>query len=69
MSRGGRILTLEGQVEWRFGVVANIAENHTDIDGKVYFNAAEAMQGEYYKVFIESADSYDLYGRTEDYQL
>ena len=40
-----------------------------DIDGKVYFNAAEAMQGEYYKVFIESADSYDLYGRTEDYQL
>ena len=40
-----------------------------DIDGKVYFHAAEAMQGEYYKVFIESADSYDLYGRTEDYQL
>ena len=40
-----------------------------DIDGKVYFNASEAMQGEYYKVFIESADSYDLYGRTEDYQL
>lgn len=40
-----------------------------DIDGKVYFHAAEARQGEYYKVFIESADSYDLYGRTEDYQL
>ena len=40
-----------------------------DIDGKVYFYAAEATQGEYYKVLIESADSYDLYGRTEDYQL
>ncbi len=40
-----------------------------DIDGKVYFHAAEATQGEYYKVLIESADSYDLYGRTEDYQL
>ena len=43
--------------------------NAPDIDGKIYFHAAEAMQGEYYKVFIESADGYDLYGRTEDYQL
>lgn len=42
--------------------------NAPDIDGKVYFHAAEAMQGEYYKVIIESADYYDLYGRTEDYQ-
>ena len=38
-----------------------------DIDGKVYFNALEAMQGERYTVCIESADSYDLYGKTEDY--
>ena len=43
--------------------------NAPDIDGKIYFHAAEAMQGEYYKVFIESADGYDFYGRTEDYQL
>ena len=41
--------------------------NAPDIDGKVYFHAAEAMQGERYIVKIESADSYDLYGSTEDY--
>ncbi len=42
--------------------------NAPDIDGKVYFHAAEAMQGERYQVWIESADDYDLYGKTEDYQ-
>ncbi len=42
--------------------------NAPDIDGKVYFHAPEAVQGERYTVFIESADSYDLYGKTEDYQ-
>ena len=41
--------------------------NAPDIDGKVYFNAYEAMQGETYKVKILSADSYDLYGKTEEY--
>ena len=40
-----------------------------EIDGKVFFNAAEAMQGEYYEVKIDSADAYDLYGHTEDYEL
>lgn len=40
-----------------------------DIDGKVYFNAAEAMQGERYEVIVDSADSYDLYGHTEDYEI
>ena len=40
-----------------------------DIDGKVFFYAAEAMQGEYYEVEIDSADAYDLYGHTEDYEL
>ena len=40
-----------------------------DIDGKVYFHAHEAMQGERYSVLIERADSYDLYGKTEDYIL
>ncbi len=43
--------------------------NAPDIDGKVYFNAGEAMQGERYKVLITSADAYDLYGHTEDYEL
>ncbi len=38
-----------------------------DIDGKVYFHATEATQGEFYKVKIESADSYDLYGSTQEY--
>lgn len=38
-----------------------------DIDGKVYFNSANAVQGEYYNVIISSCDSYDLYGQTEDY--
>jgi ribosomal protein S12 methylthiotransferase len=42
--------------------------NAPDIDGKVYFNALEAMQGERYVVEIDSADAYDLYGHTEDYQ-
>ncbi len=43
--------------------------NAPDIDGKVYFHAAEAMQGKYYQVIIDEADAYDLYGHTEDYQL
>lgn len=43
--------------------------NAPDIDGKVYFNAAEATQGERYTVKIDKADSYDLYGKTEDYLL
>lgn len=42
--------------------------NAPDIDGKVYFNAAEAAQGETYQVWVENADSYDLYGKTEDYE-
>jgi ribosomal protein S12 methylthiotransferase len=39
-----------------------------DIDGKVYFHAREATQGERYTVTILNADSYDLYGETEDYR-
>lgn len=38
-----------------------------EIDGKVYFNAASAAQGEYYDVNIASCDSYDMYGKTEDF--
>ncbi len=40
-----------------------------EIDGKVYFNACSAVQGEYIEVVIDCADAYDLYGRTEDYCL
>lgn len=39
-----------------------------EIDGRVLFNAAYAAQGEFYDVLIERADSYNLYGRTEDYE-
>ena len=38
-----------------------------EIDGKVYFFAPQAEQGERYMVRIKKADSYDLYGETEDY--
>lgn len=38
-----------------------------EIDGKVYFHAREACQGEYYTVKITGSDSYDLFGQTEDY--
>lgn len=38
-----------------------------DIDGKVYFNAGNAVQGEYYDVKILSCDSYDMFGQTEDF--
>lgn len=41
--------------------------NAPEIDGKVYFNAADAMQGEFYDVIITDNDSYDLKGKTEDY--
>lgn len=43
--------------------------NAPDIDGKVYFHAAQAVQGNYYTVEITASDSYDLYGRTEDYEI
>lgn len=40
-----------------------------EIDGKVYFHAEEAVQGETYEVLIQKSDSYDLFGSTEDYSL
>lgn len=39
-----------------------------DIDGKVYFNANSAVQGERYDVVISSHDGYDMYGATGDYE-
>ncbi|MDE6075000.1 MAG: 30S ribosomal protein S12 methylthiotransferase RimO [Clostridia bacterium] len=39
-----------------------------EIDGKIYFNANSAVQGEYYDVKIESCDSYDMFGQTEDFE-
>ena len=41
--------------------------NAPDIDGKVYFNTHEAMQGEYYQVLVYDCDDYDLYAHTEDF--
>ncbi len=43
--------------------------NAPDIDGKVYFNAVEATQGERYQVIVTHAENYDLYGATEEYVL
>lgn len=43
--------------------------NAPDIDGKVYFNSPFAEQGETVKVLILSCDDYDLYGKTEDYDV
>ena len=43
--------------------------NAPDIDGKVYFNAVEAMQGESYEIIVTHAENYDLYGETEDFAL
>ena len=37
-----------------------------DIDGKVYFAAAYAEQGRTYRVKIDGADSYDLFGAAEE---
>ena len=38
-----------------------------DIDGKVYFHATEAEQGERCLVTVTGSDSYDLFGETEEY--
>ncbi len=37
-----------------------------DIDGKVYFTASHAEQGQTYRINIGSADSYDLFGAAEE---
>lgn len=37
-----------------------------EIDGCVYFTAAEGVQGKYYSVHIERADNYDLFGNSEE---
>lgn len=39
-----------------------------EIDGKVYFNAHNAVQGEYYDVLITKTEDYDLFGRTEEFE-
>lgn len=39
-----------------------------DIDGVVYFNANEAVQGQSYKIRITAYNSYDLFGKTEEYE-
>lgn len=48
--------------------VGRTYKNAPDIDGKVYFRAMEAIQGEEYDIIIYKTDSYDLYGWTKEYQ-
>ena len=43
--------------------------NAPDIDGRIYFNAGNAVQGQRYRVKIERVEDYDLFGKTEDYEL
>lgn len=43
-------------------------KNAPDIDGKVFFHALQATQGEEYEIKIKKSDSYDLYGCTEEYE-
>lgn len=38
-----------------------------EIDGKVYFNANNAVQGEYLDIIVTGCDEYDLFGKAEDY--
>ncbi len=38
-----------------------------EIDGAVYFNAPEAVQGETIEVIIDGANEYDLFGHSEDF--
>ncbi len=66
---GQRVEVLCDGIDYEKGCFVGRAYfNAPDIDGKVYFHAAEAMQGETYSVLIECAHAYDLYGKTEDYQ-
>ena len=66
--KGGFIVLCDG-IDYEKGCFVGRAYfNAPDIDGKVYFNAANATQGEYYKVKINRNDAYDLYGYTEDYE-
>ena len=47
--------------------IYNALNATVEIDGKVYFTAqTEVNQGEWYKVKIEKADAYDLYGGVID---
>ena len=62
-------VTVEGFDENMLVYYGRAYFNAPDIDGKVYFNAKNAVQGEYYAIKIVAADSYDLYGHTEDYQV
>lgn len=40
-----------------------------EIDGKVYFYAPHAVQGEYYDVIVTDGNDYDLFAHTEDYNI
>lgn len=66
--KGGTVKVLCDGIDYDAGCFVGRAYFQApDVDGKVYFNAYEANQGEYYEVLIEEADAYDMYGRTEDY--
>ena len=65
---GGTLPVLCDGIDYERGCFAGRAAfSAPEIDGKVYFRAPFAEQGEVYEVKITDAGSYDLFGHTEDY--
>ena len=65
---GGTLPVLCDGIDYESGCFAGRAAfSAPEIDGKVYFRAPFAEQGEVYEVKITDAGSYDLFGHTEDY--
>ena len=63
----GRLVVLCDGIDYEGGrFVGRAYWSAPDIDGKVYFRAPFAEQGRTYRVLITEADSYDLFGQTEE---
>lgn len=65
---GKRITVLCDGIDYEMGCFVGRAYFQApEIDGKVYFNCPEAVQGKYYDVIIDNCNQYDLFGHTPDY--
>ncbi len=65
---GKRITVLCDGIDYERGCFVGRAYFQApEIDGKIYFNCPEAVQGEYYDVVIDNCNQYDLFGHTPDY--
>ena len=64
---GKRITVLCDGIDYERGCFVGRAYFQApEIDGKIYFNCPEAVQGEYYDVVIDNCNQYELYGHTPD---